>query len=77
VGLRTGSFKDTLVKCNECGKELWVSFDRSMRKGWPKCCGLTMELITTSSDIESSVDQIMRKPKVRLRSKYSEKRYIP
>ncbi len=47
--------KDSLVRCNHCGKEERVTFIYCMRNGWPKCCGYTMRLVETKADIEMNV----------------------
>ncbi len=47
--------KDSLVRCNHCGKEERVTFIYCMRNEWPKCCGYTMRLVETKADIEMNV----------------------
>lgn len=71
-----GREKDTLVICNICGKEDWTNFETGMSEGWPICCQEEMEM-AESIATESKYDRLLKKPKVRIRSKYSEKRYIP
>jgi hypothetical protein len=68
---------DTKVTCNYCDNEKWISFNDALQKGWPACCGYTMEMTDTQADIEEEMDKVLAKKKVRLRSKYSERRYIP
>ena len=34
------------VRCRECGKTRKVDSAESLRHGWPKCCGYTMELLS-------------------------------
>jgi len=41
-----------LVKCIHCGKEQTVDFGYCLGKGWPKCCGYTMRLMTKAKDID-------------------------
>lgn len=49
--------RDTLVRCNDCGREERVDFSRSMQFGWPKCfCrnavyGYTMTLVRTDANV--------------------------
>ena len=61
--------KDTLVICNTCGKEEWADF-----KSWPTCCGEEMEI---AGFTESRYDRLLKQSRVRIKSKYSERRYIP
>lgn len=37
---------DSIVKCGVCGYTQRVSFSDSLKNGWPKHHGRTMELIT-------------------------------
>ena len=68
---------DTKVTCNYCDNEKWINFNDALSGGWPRCCGYTMEIVNTQSDLEEEIDKVLAKKKVRLKSKYSERRYIP
>lgn len=69
--------KDTLMLCDICGKEDSVNLQKTMSKGWPVCCGKEMEIAESVMEKDSRYDEMLKKPKVRIRSKYHEKRYIP
>jgi len=74
-----GREKDTLLSCSICGEEDWINFETRLGE-WPVCCEKEMEIVESIESIvtaEIEHDELLRKPKVRIRSKYSEKRYIP
>jgi len=52
-----------LVRCIHCGKEQTVDFGFCLGKGWPKCCGYTMRLMTQAKDIDidGAVSKIIKK----------------
>jgi len=52
-----------LVKCIPCGNEKTVDFGHCLGKGWPKCCGYTMRLMTPAKDIDidGAVGKIVNK----------------
>lgn len=58
---------DSLVRCLECGREAHVNFAFCLKHGWPKCCGLTMDLVNTEADIEEAVETIAGKSLAMLR----------
>lgn len=46
--------------CRECGREQDCPPDAAaayLRRGWPRCCGLTMELVTDSPPRDPAGDQ--------------------
>lgn len=55
------SVGDSVVRCETCKREEQVAFAYCLRKGWPKCCGHTMTLISNPSreTVSAAVDQIM------------------
>ena len=57
--------KDSLVKCDNCGREQKVNFGHCLKSGWPECCGYTMALIRTRAKIDAAVGKIVA-PAVRL-----------
>lgn len=67
--------KDTLLVCDVCGKEDWVNFQKTISKGLPVCCNQKMEIAVSA--VDTRYDDMLKKSKVRIRSKYHEKRYIP
>jgi len=34
------------VKCEKCGREQSIDASKCFERGWPKCCGYTMTLLT-------------------------------
>jgi len=51
-----------LVKCPTCGKEETVDFGYCLANGWPRCCGYTMQLVTSAKDldIDGAVSNILK-----------------
>lgn len=45
---------DTTVLCARCGVSKRVDFSYCLRTGWPKCCGVTMRIKKTDTDIEAA-----------------------
>ncbi len=68
---------DTRVECLKCLNSTWINFADALTSGWPRCCGATMIMTNEHADLEEEMDKVLLKKKVRLRSKFSEKRYIP
>lgn len=46
-----GEVSEMRVKCVECGREERPDHGRSLKSGWPKCCGYTMRLESTKEFI--------------------------
>jgi len=43
------NLKKAFVRCSECGYEKEVDGAVCMKHGWPKCCEVTMALVTEST----------------------------
>lgn len=56
-----GQAMDSTVRCRHCRREEAVSFSYCLRKGWPKCCGGTMELVSqpTRETVTAAVKEAM------------------
>lgn len=39
------SLRDGFVQCGKCKTKLTVDSAKCLRKGWPTCCGQTMNLL--------------------------------
>lgn len=59
---------DTLVKCSTCDKEERVNFGECLGKGWPKCCGYTMTLITTKANMEEAIKPLFNQAESLIKS---------
>jgi hypothetical protein len=46
---------DTLVYCEGCLSTARVDLDYCTAHGWPNCCGQTMQLAHTHSDVDDVV----------------------
>ena len=53
---------DTLLRCEKCDNEKSVSFSDCLAHGWPKCCGLTMTMQSTSANMDEAVCKIIKEP---------------
>ncbi len=53
------STPDSKVECQSCGSKATPNFAKSLREGWPMCCGQTMRLMNTQADIEHAVGAAM------------------
>lgn len=49
------STNDSHLECTTCGRKDVTNFARSLRTGWPMCCGQTMMLVRTEANIEDAV----------------------
>ena len=71
---------DTHIIFPECGNDKWVNFESAIVSGWPRCCGQSMDMTDTQPDIDRLADDLIssrKDEKIRIMSKYSERRYIP
>lgn len=48
---------DSRIECHCCGKKRLVNFAHCLREGWPMCCGQTMLLTRTATDIGLAVGE--------------------
>lgn len=53
--------KDTLVKCDVCGKSKKVDFGYCLSNGWPECCGYTMRMIKSDANVEKTMTKLLDK----------------
>ena len=53
---------DSFVRCDKCGREERANFAICLSKGWPKCDGYTMRLVSTDADIDAAVKTIFATP---------------
>ena len=52
------AMSDSLVQCQYCGKEKKVDFAHCLKTGWPKCCGYTMRLVKSPTDITTAMNEV-------------------
>ena len=57
--LARGGDMDTKCVCDNCKRELEVSFAQCILHGWPRCCGKVMLVQETTVNVESVVSQIL------------------
>jgi hypothetical protein len=50
---------DTLVQCVTCGATKKVDFSTCLRLGWPKCCKVTMRLVSAPSDVGEATLRVL------------------
>jgi len=43
---------DTSIVCATCGRTGRVRFADCLAHGWPRCCGQTMRMATSTADIK-------------------------
>jgi hypothetical protein len=62
---------DTRCVCRECGHEIDVSFilclfGKGPYRGWPRHCGRQVRMLSTTCDIDKSMEQALRPVKAQV-----------